>query len=200
MSFPIVQVALIFLTSFSFSIPNVVIAATPKWLNETCYKNNIKSIIDPDLCFKILESQKKIVLSRNEIELSVTVIESGISNGTNTQTYIESVLKKRILDPKLKGVFQECKSSYDSALVSLRSALLEVKVREYQTATYDLLIASTDNIDRCINVVASKKIKDATILIGNKILPMFGFIGYNVVEDLYIRSPQTINIGHDRIN
>ncbi|KAL8466878.1 hypothetical protein ACS0TY_035810 [Phlomoides rotata] len=196
MSFPIVQVVLILFTSLSFSKSDVVIADTPKLL-EACNKNNVKSVIDPDLCLKILKSQEKIVSSTNQIDFSVAVIESGISNGTNMWTYIENVLKKRNLDPDLMGVVQECKSSYDSAIGSLQSAQGEVKAGEYQTSSYDLLIASTDNIDQCRNAVASKKINDATILLGNKVLAMFGSIGYNVVYDLYIRSPPTSNLGHE---
>ncbi|KAL8507210.1 hypothetical protein ACS0TY_017935 [Phlomoides rotata] len=99
------------------------------------------------------------------------------------------MLKRKKLDPNLKGALQECKSSYDSAIWSLNSALLEVKDGDYLTPSYDLLIASTDNIDRCANAAALEEIKDATILIGNKVLPMFGFIGFNVVNDLFDNQP-----------
>ncbi|KAL8507211.1 hypothetical protein ACS0TY_017936 [Phlomoides rotata] len=183
MSFSIVQVVFILFTSLTFSKPNVI-ANTSNWLNEACNENNVKSVIDPNLCLKIVKSQDKIVASTNPIDKSVTIIESGISNGTNTRTYIENLMKKRYLDPNLKGVLRECKSSYGSAIWSLHSALLEVKDGDYLAPSYDLLIASTDNIDRCRNVVASRKIKDATILIGNKVLPMFGFIGFNIVIHL----------------
>ncbi|KAL8511736.1 hypothetical protein ACS0TY_018244 [Phlomoides rotata] len=199
MSLPIVQVVFFLFTLFSFSKSNIAIADTPK-LIENCNRDNVKSVIDPDLCLKILKSQEKIVSSTNQIDLAVAVIESGISNGTNTRTYIENVLKKRNLDPNLKGVLQECNSSYVSAIGSLQSAQGEAEAGEYQTSSYDLLIASSDNIDQCRNAVASKKIKDATILLGNKVLTLFGSIGYNVVYDLYIRSPPTSNFGHDRVN
>ncbi|KAL8511720.1 hypothetical protein ACS0TY_018230 [Phlomoides rotata] len=189
MSLPIVQVVFILFTFLSFSKPNLVISHTPNWLKETCNQDNVKYVVDPDLCLKILKSHKKIVSSTNQIDLLIAVIESGISNGTKTRTHVKNMLKRKKLDPNLKGALQECKSSYDSAIWSLNSALLEVKDGDYLTPSYDLLIASTDNIDRCANAAALEEIKDATILIGNKVLPMFGFIGFNVVNDLFDNQP-----------
>ncbi|KAL8518086.1 hypothetical protein ACS0TY_009391 [Phlomoides rotata] len=212
MSSPIVQVVLFLFTLFSFSksnirvncflvqfrkenysktahqekqlIPNIITADTPNFI-EICNDDNVKLDIDPDLCFKILKSQEKIVPSTNQIDFAIAVIESGISNGTDTRTYIENVLiKKRNLDPDLKFVLQECNSSYVSAIGSLRGGRGEVKVGDYQSASYDLLIASSNNIYRCKNAVALKNIKDATILLGNKVLRFFGITGYNVANDL----------------
>ncbi|KAL0326021.1 UNVERIFIED_CONTAM: hypothetical protein Sradi_5171400 [Sesamum radiatum] len=106
----------------------------------------------------------------------------GISNATNTRRYIEKLLRK---SRDMKGAVHECKLSYDSVLGSLNSALSEVReIKEYETATYDLKIASTDNIERCADAVAKGKVEDETILSGNKVVPIFGMSAYNAVDKL----------------
>ncbi|KAG8372815.1 hypothetical protein BUALT_Bualt12G0106300 [Buddleja alternifolia] len=112
-------------------------------------------------------------------------MESGIPNATNARRYVQRRLNKPKIDSKLNGVLKECKLSYDSVIASFRSALSDVRDdKEYQTATYDLLLASTNYIKPCIDVVASKKIKDGTILIGNRIVPIFKLSAYEVVDRL----------------
>ncbi|KAL0438265.1 UNVERIFIED_CONTAM: hypothetical protein Slati_2309500 [Sesamum latifolium] len=109
-------------------------------------------------------------------------MNAGISNATNTRKHIETLLRK---SRDVKGAVHECKLSYESVIGSLNSALSEVRDdKEYLTATYDLKIASTDNIERCAKAVASGKVKDETILSGNKVVPIFGMSAYNAVDKL----------------
>ncbi|KAL0360399.1 UNVERIFIED_CONTAM: hypothetical protein Sradi_3724400 [Sesamum radiatum] len=109
-------------------------------------------------------------------------MNAGISNATNTRRHIETLLRK---SRDVKGPVHECKLSYDSVLGSLNSALSEVRdIKEYDAATYDLKIASTDNIQRCVDDVASGKVKDETILSGNKVVPIFGMSAFNAVNKL----------------
>ncbi|KAL8529042.1 hypothetical protein ACS0TY_006489 [Phlomoides rotata] len=203
-SLAIVEVAFIlfFTNSLPFSKLDLVIAHTPNLLKENCNNEFVQRVVDPSVCLKILESYKEIVSSKNKIDFLIAIIESGISNGTQTRSYMENKLKNSLLDPKLKVALQVCKSSYDLAILNFQSALVGVKARDYDIPSYNLLVASTDDINQCRNVVASNKIKDATLLIGNKVLPMFGFIGFNVANDLHVpfvpppKGQPTINLRH----
>ncbi|KAG8378086.1 hypothetical protein BUALT_Bualt08G0101500 [Buddleja alternifolia] len=171
---------------FLLSTQNIVtssrIPSTPL-IQKAC--SNTNRGIDSKLCIQILRSQRQVVSAKNLFDLSIGIMELGISNATNTRRYVQRRLNKPKIDPKLKDVLKECKLSYDSVIASFRSALSEVRDdKEYQTATYDLLLASTDYIKPCIEAVASKKIKDGTILIGNRVVPIFGLSAYEVVDRL----------------
>ncbi|KAH6782498.1 hypothetical protein C2S52_000638 [Perilla frutescens var. hirtella] len=97
------------------------------------------------------------------------------------------------MDPNLKVALQDCKSSHDSVIRSLHSALIKITDKDYETSTYDLLIAGTDNIEVCQNAVTSKGVKDEIILSGNKVIPIFAFSGYQAVEAIR-ESKNTFNV------
>lgn len=85
-------------------------------------------------------------------------------------------------DLNLKGALKECKSSYDWSIGSFKSALSEVRIKEYETASYDLLLAATDCIHNCEEAVASKRIKDGIIASGNKFARIFGLTAFEAVD------------------
>lgn len=84
----------------------------------------------------------------------------------------------------MKGALKDCKKSYDWAIGSFNSALGEVKENEYEyeTASYDLLLAGTDCIRGCEEAVASKGIKDGIIVSGNKFVRIFGLTAFEAVD------------------
>lgn len=151
-------------------------------LNQAC--NTTRKGINPKTCLEVLEPLPKVASAKNLFDLSIAIVESGISRSTDTRTHIEGLLKKAGMNANLKGAMQSCKSAYDGVIGSLKSALSEIKIKEYETATYDLLIASIDDVQVCENAVASKGIKDEIIIKGNKIVPIFGLSAYNVVDQL----------------
>ena len=88
--------------------------------------------------------------------------------------------------PDFLDVLQVCNKSYDWAINSMNSALGEVsKIKEYQTASYDLSMACNDAMDPCIEALASKEVKDDVILSGNKAVEMFASSAVDVVDVLY---------------
>ncbi|KAH6821049.1 hypothetical protein C2S53_006477 [Perilla frutescens var. hirtella] len=189
----ITSTLVIFLVSsilISFSTP---IAATPSstLIKKAC--SSTRGGLDLKSCTQLLESQSLVVSVTNLFDLSVGIIKSGISRSTNTLKYVESLLEKSGMDPNLKVALQECKSSYDSVIGSLHSALTEITDKDYETSTYDLLIAGTDNIEVCQNAMTSKGIKDEIILSGNKAIPIFAFSGYQIVESIR-ESKNTFNV------
>ncbi|KAL0363972.1 UNVERIFIED_CONTAM: hypothetical protein Sangu_0494800 [Sesamum angustifolium] len=120
----------------SFSIHDVVATTSPTsprsssslMIKEVCSCSN--------LCIQILEFEHCIVSVTNLFNLSIEIMNTGISNATNTRRYIEKLLRKC---RDVKGAVHECKLSYDSVLGSLNSALSEVReIKECETATYDL--------------------------------------------------------------
>lgn len=180
----ILMILFIYSIILLFSMSNVIAisaaSTSPSMIEEVC--SNTQRNFDPKLCIQILRSEQQIVSATNLFDLSIGIIKSGISNATNTRTYVEKMLNK---STNSKGALRECKLSYDSVIGSLNSALSEVRDdKEYQTATYDLLIASTDYIGQCADAVASEKVEDGTILSGNKVVPIFGLAAYNAVESI----------------
>ncbi|KAK4437580.1 hypothetical protein Salat_0092000 [Sesamum alatum] len=174
------MISLMYSIFISFSIHEVIASTPSSLIKEVC--SNTGRNIDSKLCIQILQSEQQIATATNFFDLSIGIMESGISNATNTLRYVEKILSG---SADVKGVLEECKLSYDSVIGSFNSALSEVRdIKEYETATYDLLIASSDNIERCTGAVASGKVEDGTILSGNKVVPIFGLSAYNAVESL----------------
>lgn len=165
-----------------FTISTPTAASSSALIKKACSTG--RENFDVNFCIHILQSQPTIASATNLFDLSIGIINSGIAASTNLRTHVESVLKKGTTDPNLRGALQDCKSSYDAVIVSLGSALGETKEKEYETATYDLLLAGTDNIQVCENIVASRKVKDEIILSGNKIVSTYGLSAYEAVEAL----------------
>lgn len=184
MSSLIVSILTIFsIISFhSFSIPNVIATtSSSSLLQETCNKAS-----HVDFCLQLLQSYQKITSSTNLFDLSIAIMESGISNATNTHAYIKSKLKETNLTPDFMGALRVCDSSYSRAIDSMSSALGEVsKTKEYQTSNYDLSMSCNDAMEPCLKALAFKEIKDDIILSGNKAVEMFASSFDDVVDVLY---------------
>lgn len=147
--------------------------------------SNTGQNFDPKLCHQILQSDPTIASSANLLDLSINIIELGISNATTTLAHLDKMTKKVFKESNMSAALFQCKSSYDSALVSLKSALSEIKYyKQYDTATYDLLIASTDNISPCQSATIVHNINDVIILTSNKVVPIFGLSAYKAVDSL----------------
>ncbi|KAK6131436.1 hypothetical protein DH2020_034821 [Rehmannia glutinosa] len=178
-------IASIFLLS---SMSNIIIitsarATSSPLIEKACSDSRLRP--NSKFCIQVLQSYPKIVSATNLFDLSIAIMETGISSATNTLAYVENMLKRSNVGSNLKDALKECKSSYDAVVVSFKSALNEVKWdKEYQTATYDLQIGSIDDIQLCLDNVASGKIKDGNILSGNKVVPIFGLSAYQVVASL----------------
>ncbi|CAI9778009.1 unnamed protein product [Fraxinus pennsylvanica] len=143
----------------------------------------IDGIADPktwdyNLCIKVLKSNPKVASSPNLPTLAINIIKFGISNITNTHTHIKNSQERKNVGsahrPALKASLKACDESYELILISFQSALGEVKDdKEYETATYDLLLARTDDLDGCKKALASKKVEDSSISSGNKFVNLF---------------------------
>ncbi|CAA2934721.1 uncharacterized protein LOC111409376 [Olea europaea var. sylvestris] len=129
---------------------------------------------DYNLCIKVLKSNPKVAFSPNLPTLAINIIKFGISNITNTHTYIQKTLKRKNVGSALRTALKACDESYEFILKSFQSALREIEDdKEYETATYDLLLARTDNLDGCEKALASKKVVDSSISSGNKFVFLF---------------------------
>lgn len=173
---------IIFIHSIFLLISTPTTASSSVLIEQAC--STAKNDFGLKLCIQVLQSQPKVASAKTLFALSIQIIESGISRSTDTLSYMESLLKRSSTDPNLQVAVQDCKSAYDAVIVSLKSALGEVEIKEYQTATYDLLVASTDNIQVCERAMTSKQVKDEIISSGNKIVPIFGLSALGVVEKL----------------
>ncbi|KAL1564939.1 hypothetical protein AAHA92_07217 [Salvia divinorum] len=144
----------------------------------------IKNNYNIDMCDKTLESEPGVASARNMYDLTVEIMKSSISRSNNTRHHIEVLQKKNSTNPEANAALNQCHSSYDYAIGSTRSALAEVEEGEYQTASYDLLLAATDALLNCQEVVASKVITDRIIVRGNKLARLFGYSAFVAVDKI----------------
>ncbi|GFP86924.1 hypothetical protein PHJA_000836200 [Phtheirospermum japonicum] len=163
----------------------IVTSSSNNFIEQACSNPRLGS--KSKSCIQILGSQPNIVSAKNLYDMSLAIMQSGISSTTNTRAYIENLLKNLLskTGPNEKGALQDCKESYDSIILSFKSALSEVRDdKEYQTATYDLLIASTDTFKPCLDDVVAGKIKDGTILNGNDLTLIYLLSAYQAVNSI----------------
>ncbi|KAH6759097.1 hypothetical protein C2S51_019332 [Perilla frutescens var. frutescens] len=147
----------------------------PPLIQKAC--SNSSRTIDTELCLRVLESIPKVATTKDLQSLAIAIIESGISNSTDTRTHIEAALKG-------SGAANECKYAYDQVVERLGEALHEVKIHEYLYPSYELLTASTDYVKLCDAALAKEKVEDEVISIGNKVVPIFGISACLIVEEL----------------
>ncbi|XP_075483836.1 uncharacterized protein LOC142523997 [Primulina tabacum] len=167
------------------SIPEVAICTSPSPLIKDVCGSTAKEVkLDPKICAETLVSEPRVVAASNLVSMSIALIEAGISNATKTRSYVQKMLKRRGLKPDYKYVLQQCDSGYEHFGWSFASALGEVKEGEYDTATYDIKVGYTDNIDECRNALSSKNVKDGAISRGNAFLFLIGEVGFNTVDRL----------------
>ncbi|XP_060206308.1 uncharacterized protein LOC132633988 [Lycium barbarum] len=146
-----------------------------------------------NLCLRILKSSPKIMSSTDRVSFAVSIIEAGIENATNTQTYI----KQRLNDPKtvdqgLKSALNECIDCFEAGISSFRSAKLEINGtddnKDYISADYDLSVLY-GQVYRCDDFLTKYKVKESVVSIGLKYVTYFSYPALNIVEDLESTSP-----------
>ncbi|XP_073020915.1 uncharacterized protein [Primulina eburnea] len=167
------------------SIPEVASTSPSPLIKDVCGSTakEIKAL-DPKICAETLVSEPRVVAASNLVSMSIALLEAGISNATKTRSYVQKLLKRRGLKPDYKYVLQQCDGGYENFGWSFVSALGEVKEGEYDTATYDIKVGYTDNIDECQNALSSKNVRDYAISRGNDFLVLIGEVGFNTVNRL----------------
>ncbi|KZV20084.1 invertase inhibitor [Dorcoceras hygrometricum] len=140
--------------------------------------------IDLEFCIETLASEPRIVAARDLVKMSLALIEAAMSNATKTRDYVKKLLKQPGLKPDQRYVMQQCDSGYSDCYISFRSALTEAQGKDYVTATYDVKIAFTDNVDSCRNALTSKKISDGVLSRGNEFIYVFGAVAFDSLDRL----------------
>ncbi|KAL1551242.1 plant invertase/pectin methylesterase inhibitor [Salvia divinorum] len=169
------------IASIVFISASLLISSTPlatsssALIDKVCASGKLISVAT---CRKALESEPRVASAKDLYELSIETIKSGITKSSATLDHIKTLLKDNGADPALG----KCKGSYEWVIVSLNSALGEVGMKEYLTATYDLLLVGSVCIRNCEEVVASKAIKDEIIVQGNQLVKVFGSSAYAAVN------------------
>ncbi|KAL3641100.1 hypothetical protein CASFOL_016068 [Castilleja foliolosa] len=175
-----------------FLISNITVTSSSNPLIEqVCSESRLGS--KHKLCIQILESQPKIISAKNLHDLALAIMQSGISNATNTSTYIKNLLKGSMsTQPDLKLSLQDCKSAYDQIISSFIIGSHDCIDKEYDAVSYGLLTARTDGFKSCLDDVAVGKIKDGTILSGNNVTLIYAFSA-NEAVDIISRESHQIN-------
>ncbi|GER26159.1 plant invertase/pectin methylesterase inhibitor [Striga asiatica] len=169
----------------SFIMSNLMVNTYAESLIETVCSNDRLYPERTKACIKVLRSHPKIASAKNLYDLSIAIMKTGLSSFTSAQAYIKSQLKRSNVGRDLKDALKACNNSYYSGYISFNSALSEVTYdKEYETATYDLLIGCTDDIQSCEENVASGKIKDSTVSRTNDLASIYGLSAYEAVNEL----------------
>ncbi|EPS73413.1 hypothetical protein M569_01358 [Genlisea aurea] len=143
-----------------------------------------RGTVDLDICIATLGSYDQISTATTMQTIAVHIAQVGISNSTATRSYIEESLAKPQA-ASTKATLEDCKEAYDTVIPSFNSALGEIKKdKEYQTATYDLLLAATDYVGECEKSVVNNKMVDQVIQSGNKAVEVFALSAYQIASDL----------------
>lgn len=177
---------LFFIISSILTLTAVAGAAPPPLVRKAC--SNASAYIDTDLCLEVLGSVPSVASARDLVGLSVSIIEAGISNSTSTQRHVAD--RVGAAGRAAKEAFEECKVAYDQIVVRFRSALNEVKAKEYLMPTYDLLTASTDCVSSCRMAMERADVADEVVESGNKFVPIFGISAYSIVSELDKLNPR----------
>ena len=159
-------------------------ASPPPLIKKVCAGG--KLITDVPTCENGLQAEPRVASAKNLYELSIEIIKLGITKSNTTLDHIKTLLKETKTDSNGKNALGKCKSSYDLVIMSFKSALGEVEIKEYETASYDLALGGTDHIRDCEEVVASKVITDKTIILGNQHVKVFALSAYAAVNLLQI--------------
>ncbi|KAL6525125.1 hypothetical protein OROMI_030718 [Orobanche minor] len=178
-SFP--NIFIISLILILISTPQNTVANHPSLIQRAC--SNDSTDVDTELCLRVLPFVPSVASAKDLSSLLIAIIKAGISNSTNTRAHIEKVLNNQTnAEPRGKEAFRECKLSYDQVVELFTGALEVVGIRDYEAASYSLLIASTDKIKSCQGALTSQKVEDRIIFRANKIVLVFGLSAFTVIE------------------
>ncbi|RVX13293.1 putative invertase inhibitor [Vitis vinifera] len=117
-------------------------------------------------CIQALESDPKTPAAKDYMDLAVISLNLGISNTTDTRSYINDLYESPETDPSKKPALKGCISGYDGAVGSFKSALGELK-EDALTANYDAKVAG-DGAVSCEDQLASGGVKDSSISARNQ--------------------------------
>ncbi|XP_073133762.1 uncharacterized protein [Henckelia pumila] len=166
------------------SVPQV--ASSPSPLIDDVCGSTSKEIkeFDTKMCIKTLESEPRIAAAKDLLSISIALLEFAISNVSKRQlSYVQKQLKQTGLKADYKYVLQTCEDAYKGFVSSFQSARGEIP-GEPDTATYDIMIGYSDDIDTCRNAITSKKISDAEIWKGIHFANLIGQVSFNTVGRL----------------
>lgn len=168
------------------SLPRTIVATlepnSQKLLKNACigYTKGWNS----SFCLKIMNSNPQMVLAKDLLHLTLSIIETGLINATKTQIYIEEKLKRNIQE--LRAALDQCHNLYDHIIDVYKGALIHVeKQKLYDVAGAEFSMAA-NNAEYCENWLHINDIIDSDISSGNKIIKYLSLSGYNAVNDLMI--------------
>lgn len=97
----------------------------PALITEVCEKSKHK-----DLCLSSLTADPN-TKTADLSGLTLISIRLATSNGTNTSTYIQDMLRKEDLDPEVEQCLNDCSENYLDAVDQLDDSLAALTVRNY---------------------------------------------------------------------
>ncbi|PHU20133.1 hypothetical protein BC332_11284 [Capsicum chinense] len=176
------------LVSLLFSLPRTITATldpnSPELLTDACTTGYNAKGWNASFCLEIVKSNPQIVLAKDLLHLTLSIIETGLINATRTQIYIEEKLKGNIQESR--RALDQCHNLYDHIICVYKGALLHVeKQKLYDAAGAEFSIAA-HNVEYCENWLNISGIIDADISGGNKIIKYLSLLGYNVVNNLML--------------
>ncbi|KZV20085.1 invertase inhibitor [Dorcoceras hygrometricum] len=153
-------------------------------IRDVCASTGKQFQLDNKFCIETLSSESRIVAATDLVKMSLALIEAAMSNAAKTRDYVKNMLKQPGLKPDHRYVMQQCDIGYSNCYLSFGSALGETQEKEYFTATYDVKIAFTDNVDFCRNALTSTKIQDEVLSRGNNFIYVFGAVAFDSLDRL----------------
>ncbi|KAK6792320.1 hypothetical protein RDI58_011401 [Solanum bulbocastanum] len=131
-----------------------------------------------------MKSHPQIVLAKDLLHLTLSIIETGLINAIKTQIYMEENRKENILESR--RALDQCHNLYDHIIGVFKGALIHVeKQKLYDVAGAEFSMAA-NNAEYCENWLNIYDTIDADISNGNKVIKYLSLSGYNAVNDLMI--------------
>ncbi|KAJ9146099.1 hypothetical protein P3X46_028409 [Hevea brasiliensis] len=106
-------------------------------------------------------------------------IQLGISNATDTQTYIENMLKS---NPGLQKPLKSCLSWYEAIIASFKSALIELE-EDVPSANYDVKMVG-DYVQGCEDELARDKVQIPSVTTRDNYAKLYSNIAFVITEHL----------------
>ncbi|KAJ9146100.1 hypothetical protein P3X46_028410 [Hevea brasiliensis] len=162
--------------------------ATPQSLLEDIC-NHTKN---PKFCLTTFQSDPRTSSAKDVLSLAKIGLELAMKDSAKTQRYIHVLSTSKRTEPIFKPALNECVEEYKRVAASFRSAYLEVKDGEYETANYDTLTAA-DYAGNCEKVLANAKAHIQSVSDGIQVTKYFSSIGDRVTTILWTSQPPASN-------
>ena len=177
---PLIPVFFLLATpSFFFTYYPSPAHAASELVEGICHKSQNYSF-----CIQALESDPKTPAAKDYMDLAEISLTLGISNATDTRSYVTDMYENSRTDPKKKPTLKACISAYDGAVVSFKSAFGELK-EDVLTANYDAKVAG-DGAVSCEDQLVSGGVKDSSISKRNQFTLYFSNIA-DVITTLLLK-------------